>query len=204
MKLTLKTIEKEIKQNKKSEFTLDNKIMHNTTINEFKEFIHELAHKTKKVRYDRRKAQYLFNEYKIVINHNVYYSYNNIYDISENIKNIEIFAKLRKIPVALLNTSIATAPGTFELKDITLTRAKNIIKNNADNLLSAIGHDSTAQIMSELLENKIEVNRIQFEQEVEQQAIVFKLNGRPPEGAILSLEDIEKIGYKFQLLTRIN
>ena len=58
--------------------------------------------------------------------------------------------------------------------------------------------------MSELLENKIEVNRIQFEQEVEQQAIVFKLNGRPPEGTILSLEDIEKIGYKFQLLTRIN
>lgn len=129
---------------------------------------------------------------------------NLLFDIYKNIKKIEIFVKPRKIPVALLNTSIATAPGTFELKDITLARAKNIIKNNADNLLSAIGHDSTAQIMSELLENKIEVNRIQFEQEVEQQAIVFKLNGRPPEGTILSLEEIEKIGYKFQLLTKID
>lgn len=204
MKLTLKTIEKEIKQNKKLSFTLDNEIMYNTTINEFKEFVYELADKTKKVRYDRRKAQFLFNDYKIVIKHNVYYSYNAICDISRNIKNIEIFVIPKKIPVALLNTSIATTPGTFKLEDITLTKAKNIIKNNADNLLSAIGHDSTAQIMSELLENKIEVNRIQFEQEVEQQAIVFKLNGRPPEGTILSLEDIEKIGYKFQLLTRIN
>lgn len=204
MKLTLKTIEKEIKQNKKLSFTLDNEIMYNTTINEFKEFVYELADKTKKVRYDRRKAQFLFNDYKIVIKHNVYYSYNAICDISRNIKNIEIFVIPKKIPVALLNTSIATTPGTFKLEDITLTKAKNIIKNNADNLLSAIGHDSTAQIMSELLENKIEVNRIQFEQEVEQQAIVFKLNGRPPEGTILSLEDIEKIGYKFQLLTRID
>lgn len=204
MKLTLETIEKEIKQNKKLNFTLDNEIMYNTTINEFKEFVYELADKTKKVRYDRRKAQFLFNDYKIVIKHNVYYSYNAICDISRNIKDIEIFVMPKKIPVALLNTSIATTSGTFKLEDITLTRAKNIIKNNTDNLLSAIGHDSTAQIMSELLENKIEVNRIQFEQKVEQQAIVFKLNGRPPEGTILSLEDIEKIGYKFQLLTRIN
>lgn len=204
MKLTLNVIEKEIKQNKELRFTLDNKIMYNTTINEFEEFIDELSHKTKKVRYDRYKAQYLFNEYKIVINHAIYHSYNNTHSISRNIKDIEIFVIPKKIPVTLLNTSIATTPGTFKLEDITLTKAKNIIKNNADNLLSAIGHDSTAQIMSELLENKIEVNRIEFKQEIEQQAIVFKLNGRPPEGTILSLEDIEKIGYKFQLLTRIN
>ena len=32
---------------------------------------------------------------------------------------------------------------------------------------------------------------------------IFKLNGRAPEGSILSVEEIEAIGYKFQLLIKI-
>lgn len=77
-------------------------------------------------------------------------------------------------------------------------------KENNDNLLSAIGHESTAQIMTELLETEVSVNRIQFEQESNQKAIVFKLNGRAPEGVILSKEEIAAIGYKFQLLEKID
>ena len=42
-----------------------------------------------------------------------------------------------------------------------------------------------------------------FSQDVGQRALVFKLNGRPEEGKILTTEEIEAIEYKFQLLERL-
>lgn len=102
--------------------------------------------------------------------------------------------------LALLNTSIITVPGNYELEDITLKTAKELVSKNE--LDSAIGHASTAEIMTTLLGVEIPVNRQMFQQQVGQEALVFKLNGRPEEGKILTTEEIEQIGYKFQLLTR--
>lgn len=104
--------------------------------------------------------------------------------------------------IALLNTSIITTAGAYVLTDITLDQARDLIAENADNLDSAIGHQSTAEIMTTLLGQDIQVNRQMFVQEVGQTALVFKLNGRPEEGKILTAEEIEKIGYKFQTLIR--
>ena len=105
--------------------------------------------------------------------------------------------------LALLNTSILTTTGTYSLTDITLDEAIRLVSDNVDNLDSAIGHQSTAEIMTTLLGVDIQANRQMFVQQVGQQALVFKLNGRPQEGKILSAEEIETIGYKFQLLTRL-
>ena len=102
--------------------------------------------------------------------------------------------------LAILNTSILTSTGMYELRDITLQEAQQLVKDN--NILSAIGHQSTADILTTLLETTIHMNRIMFEQEQGQKALVFKLNGRPEEGKILTQQEIEEIGYKFQLLTR--
>ena len=104
-------------------------------------------------------------------------------------------------PIALLNTSIATADGTYKLKTITIDQAKGLIANRE--IISAIGYASTAQILSDLLGIDVPVNRIQFEQQEEQTALVFKLQCRPQEGKILSREEIEAIGYKFQILKRV-
>lgn len=109
-------------------------------------------------------------------------------------------AKSKKI--ALLNTSIITTAGSYVLTDITLDKASDLIAENADNLDSAIGHQSTAEIMTTLLRQDIQVNRQMFVQEVGQTALVFKLNGRPEEGKVLTVDEIEKIGYKFQTLIR--
>ena len=104
--------------------------------------------------------------------------------------------------LAVLNTSIITSEGTFTLKDITLEEVRNLIKENE--ILSAVGHQSTADILTTLLKTQVPMNRIQFAQKIGQKALVFKLNGRPEEGKILTSEEIEKIGYKFQLLTKIS
>ena len=104
--------------------------------------------------------------------------------------------------LAVLNTSILTTEGRFTLKDITLEEAKNLVTENK--ILSAVGHQSTADILTTLLETEIPMNRIQFAQETGQKALVFKLNGRPEEGKILTAEEIAAIGYKFQLLTKIS
>lgn len=106
--------------------------------------------------------------------------------------------------LGLLNTSILTTEGTYKLIDITFEQAKDLIASNKDNLDSAIGHASTAEIMTTLLDVPVELNRQFFSQQPGQQALVFKLNGRPEEGKILSREEVEAIGYKFQLLERID
>ena len=106
--------------------------------------------------------------------------------------------------LAILNTTIATTDGVYEVETISLKKAKEQIELNKNNLLSAIGHESTAEIMSTLLNTNVEMNRIIFLQEPKQQALVFKLKGRPEEGKILSVEEIEKIGYEFKLMTRVN
>jgi uncharacterized protein 114 len=103
--------------------------------------------------------------------------------------------------LAVLNTSILTTEGTFTLKDITLEEARNLVTENE--ILSAVGHQSTADILTTLLGTEVPMNRIQFAQETGQKALVFKLNGRPEEGKILTAEEIEAMGYKFQLLTKI-
>lgn len=101
--------------------------------------------------------------------------------------------------LALLNTSILTSEGSFSLRTISQEEAYRMVREFE--IDSAIGHESTAQIMSALLDIEVPVNRQIFVQRPMQQALVFKLNGRPPEGKVLSVEEIKGIGYKWQLLT---
>ena len=104
--------------------------------------------------------------------------------------------------ITILNTSILTTTGTFRLDDITLEEAKNLVHNNE--ILSAVGHKSTADILTTLLQKEIPANRIEYAQNVNEKALVFKLNGRPEEGKILTADEIQEIGYKFQLLTKLS
>jgi hypothetical protein len=104
--------------------------------------------------------------------------------------------------VVLLNTTIVTTDGDYSIKTISLDKAKELVKS-AD-VLSAIGHQSTADIVSKLLEIPVKMNRIIYNQEVGDIALCFKLKGRPEEGKILTAEEIETIGYEFKTMERIN
>ena len=103
--------------------------------------------------------------------------------------------------IGILNAPIITADGTFKMETISCEGARELL--NRDDFISAIGHASTADILTELLEIDIPVNRINFCQEIGQKAIIFKMKSRVPEGVILNKSEIEELGYEFKLLTRV-
>lgn len=106
--------------------------------------------------------------------------------------------------LAILNTSIVTTDGSYLLESITSQTAVKIATAaaNGDGIDSAVGHDSTARILSTIFGVKVPVNRQLFAQQPGQQALIFKLNGRPEPGKELNRKDLEEIGFGFKLLTR--
>lgn len=114
----------------------------------------------------------------------------------------EVVYKDDERKTVLLNTSILTDYGVYGYTPLSLEDA--VLIANRENLESAIGHQATAEILTELLSVPVAVNRTNNKQAPGDQAIVFKLRGRPEEGKILTREDIDRIGYDFGLLTRIS
>lgn len=107
--------------------------------------------------------------------------------------------------LTLLNTSILTSFGTYVYEPLTLEAARALLRRfqqEGKTIESAIGHQTTAELLSGLLDYPVAVNRIEFMQTVETVALVFKLKGRPPEGKVLSRKELEEIGYEFGLLRR--
>lgn len=106
-----------------------------------------------------------------------------------------------QLPIAIFNGTVASTNGLYRISDIDITSAKKLIHTYG--FVSAIGHEATAQILTEILGIDIPLNRIQFQQSVTQVAVVFKLNVRPAEGVVLSREEVEKIGYSLKLMERL-
>jgi hypothetical protein len=106
-------------------------------------------------------------------------------------------------PLAILNGAIVTADGEYSCRTISLQEARDLVQD-APEIVSAVGHEATAELLTELFNRKICFNRINFQQAAGQDALVFKLNRRSPEGVVLTKAEIEKIGYQFQLLSRIS
>lgn len=103
--------------------------------------------------------------------------------------------------LAILNTSIVTADGDYTIRTVGLVEARDLVAA-ATTLDSAVGHDATADLLTDLLGREIQVNRQLFEQQVGQAALVFKLNGRPAPGVELDLAGLNEVGYTLRLLTR--
>jgi hypothetical protein len=105
-----------------------------------------------------------------------------------------------KTMLTLLNTSILTAYGSYEYAEISEETAKTLVNHLP--FQSAIGHDSTAEFLTEALGVDIQANRITYEQKVFDMALVFKLKGRAPEGVILTKKTIKEMGYTYGILFR--
>ena len=100
----------------------------------------------------------------------------------------------------IMSTTIvpASAVGAWEVVPITLTCAQRIVKDHP--FVSAVGHESTAQVMTELLGADIPMARLTVEPEVGDRFLCFKLDNRPPEGAILDRTTLEALGFSWVIM----
>ena len=108
--------------------------------------------------------------------------------------------------LTLLNTSILTSFGTYNYDPLSLEEARALVREfqrEGKRIQSAIGHQTTAELLSALLGIAVAVNRSEYRQTVEDAALIFRLKGRPPEGKVLSREELEEMGYEFGLLQRV-
>lgn len=103
--------------------------------------------------------------------------------------------------ITLLNTAVLTSFGLFKFKPLTLAEVIKIVKNAE--IVSAIGHAATAEILSDILGIRVIANRFNYVQNVGDTVLVFKLKSRIPEGKILNKNEMEEIGYEFGVLTKI-
>lgn len=102
----------------------------------------------------------------------------------------------------VLNTPILTSYGEWRFEGpISLDQAKQKIENG---FLSAVGHDTSAQFLSQLLGVKVEMQRISVTMQVGDQALVLRIKSRLPEGKLLTHDEIKTIPYELGWLQRIN
>ena len=67
--------------------------------------------------------------------------------------------------VGIFNGTIATTNGLYRVSDISIEDAKKLLMENS--FISAIGHKSTAEVISYSLGMDIPMNRIEFKQKVD-------------------------------------
>jgi hypothetical protein len=97
----------------------------------------------------------------------------------------------------LFNTTIMTGEGVYVTKKITEEQAKTLfIKTPRNQVISAIGHQSTADAFSLILSDVVEVNRIPAKMQEGDSAIALKVLGRVPEGVILTFDELNSIGFE--------
>jgi len=83
-------------------------------------------------------------------------------------------------------------------KEVSIEEAKELI--NREEWQSAIGHKSTAELLSIALEKEIPMNRIEIKIRKGDKILAFSLNRRLEEGKVITnIEELKQIGYKFVL-----
>jgi len=81
----------------------------------------------------------------------------------------------------------------IKYRAISVDEARELLKKRE--FISAVGHESTAALLSELLNVKIPYNRISVYLEPGDEAICFALRARPPEGKVLTVEELRQLGF---------
>jgi hypothetical protein len=103
--------------------------------------------------------------------------------------------------IYVLNGPILTDFGLYRYKEITILKAKKILKSTS--FMSAIGHEATAMFLSNLLEVEVPYNRVAIVMQKGDIAVVFHLLTRLSEGEVLKLNELCNKDYKLGLLKKL-
>lgn len=102
--------------------------------------------------------------------------------------------------IYLLNSPVLTTYGHYTfIGPVQLSDAKALLQKS---FVSAIGHESTAQFLSTLLEVPVNINRIRIEMQPGDQALVFRFMVRLEEGKVFNREEVMTLPYQLGILTR--
>lgn len=104
----------------------------------------------------------------------------------------------------LMNTTVIPhgADGIWRISTVSAGTAAAIASSAAarGELVSAVGHESSADAMSAVLGIPVQMNRVSVSPKPGDQFLCLRLLSRPPEGAILDIQQMEEIGYSWALL----
>ena len=100
----------------------------------------------------------------------------------------------------LLNTPILTSYGAWSFDGpISVEQAKERILPGFE---SAIGHEASAQFLSQLLGINVPMNRVAVTMQAGDTALILRIKTRLPEGKILTHEEISAIPFELGWLER--
>jgi hypothetical protein len=103
----------------------------------------------------------------------------------------------------LLNSPICTDYGCYDYVNVDTRTAKSFLeKYPNDKVISAIGHEGTAQYLSALFEQTIENQRIEVQMQAGDQAIVIKIP-RQAIGTNLDIETLKTLNPSIGIMTRL-
>lgn len=100
----------------------------------------------------------------------------------------------------LMSTTVIPhgADGVWRMSTITPEAAAELAQGT--HWTSAVGHASSAQAMAAALGVDVQANRLTVAPTAGDAFLCMRLHQRPPEGAILNLEQLEALGYSWALL----
>ena len=108
-------------------------------------------------------------------------------------------SKIKKL--LLLNSPIVTGFGKYTWEECSTQAAIDLVHREDVELVSAIGHEATASLMSIILGVPVEVRRVKILMPYDgTSALVFRLLDRLPEGEVLDTEKLSILNYRFGLL----
>jgi hypothetical protein len=90
-------------------------------------------------------------------------------------------------------------PAKVMVSESSVEEVKQLL--NGCDYISGIGHQSTAQLLTKMLQLPIETNRIQISLEPGDKLVVFQLLLRLQEGVVLDEIELQKIPFKFYVVS---
>ncbi len=101
--------------------------------------------------------------------------------------------------IYVLNSAVLTAFGTYKFSEVSVEAVRELLQSP---FTSAIGHEPTAAVLTEILELPIAHHRIQISMQPGDLGVVFRLKDRLPENTVLTKEAAQRLPYELGLLVR--